>query len=157
MNFINIIKQYLFIFHSFFPQLQVCCLCHFLWLEQLYHIPYRKHIFLSFGLSFIFQFSHTVPHTRGLPLEGLPSDVEEDSLAGIFHACRKTVSPHEDIFSDTMDCTVNSAAIATILPAGFLPALATAFFAAIWDAPAASLSVVLRRLNLYGRCLHSGV
>ena len=51
-----------------FSKFKFVCRCHFLWLEQLYHIPYRKYIFLSFGLSFIFQFSHTVPHTRGLPL-----------------------------------------------------------------------------------------
>ena len=37
-------------------------------MEQLYHIPYRKYIFLSFRLSFCFNLSNAIPNTRGLSL-----------------------------------------------------------------------------------------
>ena len=69
MNFINIIKQYLFIFHSFFSSTSslFVSVISYGWNNYIiFHIESTS--FLSFGLSFIFQFSHTVPHTRGLPL-----------------------------------------------------------------------------------------
>ena len=48
--------------------------------------------------------------------------------------------PQEESPTDTM-MNRSSAAIAIITPAGCRPAKAAAFFAAVWDAPAAALAV----------------
>ena len=52
----------------------------------------------------------------------------------------ENIAPQEESPTDTM-MNRSSAAIAIITPAGCRPAKAAAFFAAVWDAPAAALAV----------------
>ena len=54
----------------------------------------------------------------------------------------ENIAPQEESPTDTM-MNRSSAAIAIITPAGCRPAKVAAFFAAVWDAPAAALAVAV--------------